>query len=82
MVVDDDIVAEPECNDEEIGTGKNLGTETDEGDSVLADQSARSSGKTFSQSNHSINPQASVAGVIDGGQKENSDVGSCCMRVI
>ena len=65
MVVDDDIVAEPECNDEEVGTGKSLGAETDEGDSVLADQSARSSGKTLSQSYHSINQQPSVVRVID-----------------
>ena len=55
MVVDDDTVVELECDHEETSTGKILGAETDEGDSVLADQSAGSFGKPFSQSCHSIN---------------------------
>ena len=52
MVVDDDTGVELECNDEKIGTGKSLGAEADEGDSVLADQSARSCVRPFSQSYH------------------------------
>ena len=34
-MVDDDTGVEPEYNDEEIGTGKSLGAETDEGYSLL-----------------------------------------------
>ncbi len=65
MVVDDDTGIELERDNEKTGTGKNLGAETDEGDSVLADQSARSFGKSFSQSYHSINQPPSVVRVID-----------------
>ena len=52
-MVDDDLVVEFECHDEAVGAGQKLGAETDEGDSVLADQSAGSSGKAQSQSDHS-----------------------------
>ena len=76
-MVDDDFVSEFECHDEAVGAGKKLGAETDEGDSVLADQSAGSSGKAQSQSDHSINPQASVDRGVDRGQKEDSDVKAC-----
>ena len=65
MVVDDDTGIELECDNEKTGTGKSVGAETDEGDSVLADQSARSCGRPFSQSYHSINQQPSVIRVID-----------------
>ena len=41
MVMDDDTVVELECHNEETGTGKSLRTETDEGYSVLVDQSTR-----------------------------------------
>ena len=65
MVVDDDFSVEPECDNEETGAGKSLGAETDEGDSVLADQFGRSSGEAVSESYHSVNQQASVAADID-----------------
>ena len=55
MVVDDDSGVELECDDEETGTGKSLGAETDESDSVLADQFARSCGDPVPKSDHSIN---------------------------
>lgn len=64
-MVDDDIIVEPQCHDEEIGFGKSLGAEKDEGDSVLADQFARSCGRALSQSDHSINPHPSIVRVID-----------------
>ena len=64
-MVDDDTGVELEYDNEEASTGKSLEAETDEGDSVLADQCAGSYSKAFSQSYHSINQPASVVGVID-----------------
>ena len=65
MVVDDDTGIELECDNEKTRAGKSLGAETDESDSVLADQSARSCGRAFSQSYHSNNQQAPIVRVID-----------------
>ena len=64
-MVDDDAGVELECDNEETGTGQSLGAETNEGDSVLADQFGRSSGEAVSESYHSVNQQASVAADID-----------------
>ena len=65
MVVDDDSGVELECDDEETGTGERVGAETDEGDSVLADQSTGSCDKPVSQSYRSVNPKPSVVRGID-----------------
>ena len=65
MVVDDDPCDEPECAHEETGSGQSLGAETDESDTVLADQSGRPSGESVSQPNHTIKLQESVIRDID-----------------
>ena len=81
-MVDDDPGDEPEWDHEETGSGQGLGAETDESDSVLADQTTRPCGQSVSQPYHPINRQASVVRDIDGGQEENSDDATGRRRII
>ena len=62
--MDHDIGVKPECDDEKVGTGRELAAKADEGASVYIDQLAGSGRKTFTPSYHPAIKKSPVVRVI------------------